>query len=108
MGVKVPIVKVDNVLIGQCIERAGWRRGSQVAEFIAMWTVAAEDLGHTPGVSEFVTWWNEKSERTAWRRLKRFREAFPELGEDATPSDLAAAKSREAAPRRASPSVAGL
>lgn len=100
---KIPRVRLDPQVIAVCIQRAGLLRGPMIAEFIAEWAICAEDLGHEPTTTEFAAWWKDSSERTAWRRISRFREAFPEVGEDGTPGDLARAEYRELVAARPTP-----
>jgi hypothetical protein len=92
------IPRIDNELLALCIQRAGWRRGAQVAEFVMEWTICAEDVGHDPGIEEFADWWRDGSRRTAYRRMDAFRAAFPEA---TTPSDIARAQKRQKAPHGA-------
>ena len=59
-------------------ERTGsLRRTYQVGKVITQWAMVREDLGRRPMVHEYATWW-KVSERTAWREMARFSEAFPE------------------------------
>jgi hypothetical protein len=67
-----------------CIDRAGYRRGGLMAEFILEWEIAVRKHGGSIGIEEFARWWKD-SRMTAHRRLRVFRDAFPELGPHATP-----------------------
>ena len=86
------IARIDNNLLALCIQRAGWRKGVQVAQFVMEWAICAEDLGHDPGIEEFSAWWRDGSRRTAYRRMEAFREAFPEA---TSPGDIATAEKRQ-------------
>lgn len=86
--------KEPRSLLEVCVARAGggWsdvRRGARVAELIVEWAIAREELGRDFTVSEFSRWWRhtDREQRTAWRRLREFRELFPEYD---TPDVIAA------------------
>ncbi len=71
--------------------RVGVRRGASAVAFATSWAVAEQSLGHvlgagqtTAAIVEYREYWKE-ADRTTWRNLERFREAFP--GED-TPARL--------------------
>ena len=89
------VVKIDNALIGACIARAGWRKGPRLAQFIGEWALAEHAEGKQLGPEDFVAWWREGSRMTAYRRLGEFRQAFPELGPEATPTLIATAVERQ-------------
>lgn len=55
--------------------------------FVHEWAMAEAQLGERIGVERFAAW-SSDSTRTAYRRLADFREAFPELGEHGTPSNM--------------------
>ena len=74
-------------LLQVCIQRGGYRKGAQVAEFILEWEIAVRKHVGPINISEFARWWKD-SERTAYRRLEDYRALFPELGPHATPQDL--------------------
>src|SRR5665811_1076497 len=72
-------------LLAVCVEATGGDlrsvpKATRVCEFILEWTMATRALGHEPSVREFGKWWkqSEKEQRTAWLRLKEFRELFPD------------------------------
>jgi hypothetical protein len=70
-----------------CIARAGFVKGARLAEYVAMWGLASNDVGHDIGVDELVAWWGKGiSRRNAFYRLRDFRQAFPEFD---TPQPLA-------------------
>jgi hypothetical protein len=52
------------------------RKTLQVGSTISAWAIAHRELGHTPLVHEYASYW-KISERTAWREMARFKEAFP-------------------------------
>lgn len=59
-----------------------WRTGSlrttyRVGLLIQQWAVCRRDLGRRPEVTEYAAWW-KISERTAYRQLADFAQAFPE------------------------------
>jgi hypothetical protein len=63
-------------LIELCVDRAGgFRHGAKVMAFVVAWGVAREQLGHTPTVEEYAAWWKQ-NERSAYREMAMFREAF--------------------------------
>jgi hypothetical protein len=76
-----------NEMIGVCVDRAGWRQGPRIAQFVTEWEVCVRKNGGPISTDEFASWWHE-SRPTAYRRLAEFRVAFPELGEHAFPHDL--------------------
>lgn len=53
------------------------RKTFQVGKVIAQWAIVRQDLGRRPYVHEYADWW-KVSERTAWREMARFADAFPE------------------------------
>jgi hypothetical protein len=77
-------------------------RGGAVIAFMVMWQAAMAAADEWPeGLSDQVraySGWSLQSERTVWRHLKRFRQAFP--GEE-TPSRLMQHAAREVDRRRA-------
>lgn len=70
-----------------CVQRAGFKEGRKVAQFIVEWEVATAAIGRRITAEEFSDWWRE-SPATTYRHLARFRTAFPELGERGMPGDL--------------------
>lgn len=73
------------------VRNAGVRKGMRGATFLLEWSIAAADGVHFEGsvtdqLRAYMTWW-DISERSAWRHLSEFRQAFP--GEE-TPARLAA------------------
>jgi hypothetical protein len=74
-------------MMGLCVDRAGFRRGARLAEFITEWEMCVRAHAGPIGIEEFAHWWKD-SPRTAYRRLKDFRAVFPELGAHGTPQDL--------------------
>jgi hypothetical protein len=104
--VSLPKVRIDTELLAECVTRAGWLRGPRIASYAAQWAILQADLHREPTSDEFGAYW-EISRRTAFRRLSEFREAFPELGPDATPSVVVQA-TRGTGPARASARLAGV
>ena len=85
----------ERSLLEVCVAAAGGdvkaiRKGAQVCEFILEWTYATKALGHDPGIDEFGKWWkhSDKEQRTAWLRLKEFRQLFPDEKTPARFADL--------------------
>jgi hypothetical protein len=83
-------------LLEVAIANAGMRKGMRATQFALEWAIVVADQGQLPeGVTAqlrtYVDWWGE-NERSAWRHLDEFRQAFPGLD---TPAELAA----ELAPR---------
>ena len=71
-------------LISTAVRNAGLFRGSRACGVLASWAIAVaanggEPLGDSlsPAVRAYAKHWRT-SERTAWRELKLFREAFPD------------------------------
>lgn len=87
--VEIPtaVVKIPTELVGDCVERAGWRRGPRLAFFMWTWAIVSERRGHQVGIEEFGAAWG-KTTRRAYHYLAEFRAAYPELGEGATPAAL--------------------
>jgi hypothetical protein len=84
-------------LLEAAVARGGVIAGAQAVSFVVQWTIAERDGGRrlgadslSEGVREYSEWWRE-SERTSWRRLKRFRAVF---GETADPRAYAQALQR--------------
>lgn len=71
-----------------CVARAGYRQGAQLVEFIDDWRECVEAHDGPVEVSQYAAWTRRYSERTAWNRLRLFRETFPQLGDDGTPEGL--------------------
>jgi hypothetical protein len=80
-------------LLEVAVGRAGVIAGVRAVEVVTLWAIAERQLGHelgqgeglTAAVREYAAYW-ERSERTGWRHLDRFRAAFPE---DESPARLA-------------------
>lgn len=71
-------------------ERAGFRGGARILEFVMLWAIYEAETGAPPSnVEEFVGWWGDDSYSlaTAYRRLAEFRECFEAEGFE-TPSEL--------------------
>ena len=84
----------ERTLLEVCVSAAGGDlraipKGMRVCEFIMEWTLATKALGHDPSVSEFGRWWkhSERQQNTVWRRLREFRQLFPD---ETTPERFAA------------------
>lgn len=92
-------------LLAIAVQRAGLFKGGRAALVVVQWAVARQGLGRPLGeeegghvsaaVRDYAAWWRE-SERTGWRDLRRFRQAFPE---EETPERLAALLGEVAAER---------
>lgn len=52
------------------------RKTFRVGKVISQWAIVRQDLGRRPFVHEYADWW-KVSERTAWREMALFAEAFP-------------------------------
>lgn len=77
-------------VLEHCVARAGMINGARLAEYVAMWAIASNDLDREINVDELSEWWGKGiSTRNAYYRLAAFRKAFPELGEHATPQVFA-------------------
>lgn len=73
------------------VANAGIRKGMRGAQYLLEWAVVAADGVEFTGsvtaqVRAYRDWWDE-SDRSAWRHLAEFKQAFP--GEE-TPARLAA------------------
>lgn len=83
------------------IDRVGIRKAMRAMTAFGAWAYAESVLGHELGQGESVTaavrehaeYWRQ-SERTSWRELQRFRDAFPE---EESPSRLSQLVLRELA-----------
>jgi hypothetical protein len=78
-------------LLEVAVSNAGMRKGMRGAQFAVEWAIAAADGVEFDGsvtdqVRAYLAWWEDNNERSAWRHLGEFREAFP--GEE-TPARLA-------------------
>lgn len=82
-------------VLALCVQKAGWREGRKVAQFIVEWEMAAASHGRKISADEFAAYWKDHR-ATAFRRLDRFRQAFPELGEHGKPDDLMTIRARAA------------
>lgn len=58
------------------VANAGVRRGIKGCQYLVMWGLCSEELGHAPMVHEYDAWANV-SETTGWRQRTAFRAAFP-------------------------------
>jgi hypothetical protein len=61
--------------------RQGPIKGGRTIAFMLQWAIWRESTGQVPrtiteDVQAYADWWRD-SERTAWRDVARFREAFP-------------------------------
>jgi hypothetical protein len=70
-------------LLQVATRNAGLRHGMSAVAFMVAWSVAEQSLGHelgdgvlTNAMHEYREYWRQ-SDRTSWRELERFREAFP-------------------------------
>lgn len=79
-------------ILVQAFELAGVRKGAAAVSCLVAWAIAEESVGLPLGddltsqVRNYAKWWRI-TERTAWRDLAAFKQAFP--GED-SPARLAA------------------
>jgi hypothetical protein len=97
---------VTGRLMAAAIERVGVVHGSRAVAVVVAWATAERDLGHalgaadgahlTAAVREYAEYWR-RSQRTAWREVKRFRAAFPE---EESPARLAGELERRSDARR--------
>jgi hypothetical protein len=72
-----------------CVERAGYRQGAQLVEFIDDWRDCVTATGGpVESVEAYAHWTRTYSTRTAYNRLSLFRRTFPQLGRDGTPEGL--------------------
>lgn len=77
-----------NALIQLVVDRAGIGTETyRLIVFIHEWAMAEAERGERIGIEWFAAW-SPGSNRTAYRRLAEFRQAFPELGDTGTPSDM--------------------
>jgi hypothetical protein len=94
---------VPLMLVAQA--NAGIRKGARACVVLMSWQIAERSLGRPLGegkgtaaaVLEFTEWWSQH-ERTTWRDLAAFREAFP--GEDTPARLVQLLRERQAATRR--------
>lgn len=75
------------MVLSLCVDRAGYRAGSRVAQFIFEWELVVRSTGGPIRAEEYSAWWKIGA-TTGYRRLAEFRAAFPELGEHGMPHDL--------------------
>lgn len=88
MRAAMPHVRGDNRLSVTYAAVKGAPKGSRVAAFIVLWAKALIDQERDDlAVTEYARWAAE-SESTVYRRLREFRELFPEYE---LPNDLARA-----------------
>jgi len=84
-----------------CVKRSGFLRGAQLGEFVALWTIAASALGRDISIEDVSAWWGKGlPNRTAYRRLSRFKEAFPEFDTPQPLADLILAQVHDTLDRR--------
>lgn len=82
----------DATIMQVCYAKHGILKGARTCAFIAQWTMASQGLGRQITREEYAEWWKE-SERTVYRELARFREAFPALNNPQPIADQAIARS---------------
>jgi len=71
-----------------CVARAGYLDGARLVEFIDDWRDCVQAHDGPVGVDSYAQWTRRYSYRTAFNRLRLFRETFPQLGADGTPEGL--------------------
>ena len=71
-----------------CVDRAGYRKGAQLVEFIDDWRECVTATGGPTTVEAYAEWTRRYSYRTAYNRLALFRQSFPQLGPSGTPEGL--------------------
>jgi hypothetical protein len=71
-----------------CVNRAGYRRGAQLVEFIDDWRACVDAHDGPVGMQAYTEWTRAYSRATAYNRLTLFRATFPQLGPDGTPEGL--------------------
>lgn len=71
-----------------CVNRAGYRKGAQLVEFVDDWRDCVNAHGGPVGVEVYTGWTRAYSRATAYNRLALFRATFPQLGDDGTPEGL--------------------
>jgi len=95
LKVVAPGTEGASPLLGIAIGRAGMWKGARACSLLVTWAVAERRLGHKLGseeagtlsaaIREHAKYWHE-GERTVWRDLAAWHEAFP--GEE-SPAELA-------------------
>lgn len=70
-----------------CVARAGLEAPRLIA-FIEEWRRCVEFHDREVNIEEFIGWTRRFPRRMTFRRLRLFRDAFPQLGEDGLPSGL--------------------
>ncbi len=70
-----------------CVARAGLEAPRLIA-FIEEWRRCVEYHDREVNIEEFITWTHRFPRRMTFRRLRLFRDTFPQLGEDGLPSGL--------------------
>jgi hypothetical protein len=84
-----------------CVSRAGLIKGARLAQYVAAWSIASNALGHPIEADELAAWWGKgMSRRTAFYRLRDFREAFPEFDSPQPLADALAAVARSRKDRK--------
>jgi hypothetical protein len=71
-----------------CLNRAGYRRGAQLVEFIDDWRDCVTVNDGPVSMNRYATWTRRYAGRTAYERLALFRKTFPELGPEGNPEGL--------------------
>ena len=71
-----------------CVNRAGYRQGAQLVEFIDDWRDCVTAHDGAVGFEKYAEWTRAYSRATAYNRLALFRKTFPQLGHDGTPEGL--------------------
>lgn len=70
----------EQTLASWLVRQKGLREGGRILAFIVTWGIALEDLGvESMSVEQYAEYWGEH-ERTSYRDLDRFRQAFSEYG----------------------------
>jgi hypothetical protein len=70
-----------------CVARAGLEAPRLIA-FIEEWRRCVEFHDREVNIEEFIAWTRRFPRRMTFRRLRLFRDTFPQLGEDGLPSGL--------------------
>ena len=71
-----------------CVDRAGYRHGAQLVEFIDDWRDCVTAHDGTVTVETYWHWTRRYSRRTCFNRLALFRKTFPQLGPQGLPDGL--------------------
>lgn len=70
------------------INRAGFREGAKLIEFIEEWQRCVSASRGPVTVEGFIQWTRRYSRRTTFERLASFRKTFPQLGPHGLPDGL--------------------